>query len=283
MNKVCIYIIILFSVSLKVSAQENNPKIDLFFSIIDNNLKKLITSVESINSRNSEEVILNIISAKKEYDLGIEKINEKLYIEKNSNTELLFSSCSGQESDKDNNEEAAIRNMLEKYYLMMFYEEGYCYFAFNWEGYTKLIAPKLNSGQLKFIELYAVHYSKPVVSDAAIIISPKELSQRITEWNEVLNCVSDSLLKNEARIEMYGYIELLLLGTDNTPSFKNNKLDKGVRQSIEELIKNNPEFESVQIIKKFYTNLKKNNFKYSSKYAKELTERLIQTSESIFR
>ena len=120
--------------------------------------------------------------------------------------------------------------------------EGYIYLIKSTTFIKSSIIDILDPISVKFINLYCEEIDKPCCEDAGIIISKKQLVDRVFRWGELLEEVENLKYEQIVHDEYYLYLSFLYHGTDNTPAFDWNtkKFDKEAFNSMRNIVNTHP-------------------------------------------
>jgi len=119
----------------------------------------------------------------------------------------------------------------------------------------------VSPGVNEFLKIRSHELKEGFSEDAVLIITFRELGNRIITWQNYLNKYPASPLLAEAKFSYHLYLNTFLSGLDNSPIAKDDILLPEIKQVYLEFISKNKDNESGKIVEKFYDVLSKNNFR----------------------
>lgn len=125
----------------------------------------------------------------------------------------------------------------------------------------------IDSISIEFLNLYCNEIDKICCEDAGLIITRKELVDRIYKWGELLDKTSNLAYNEIVEDEFLGNLSLLIRGQDNTRAFDfgENKYNQESLDLMKETIAQYPNSRAANEFKNFIELLTKENFTRTKK------------------
>lgn len=125
----------------------------------------------------------------------------------------------------------------------------------------------IDSISIEFLNLYCNEIDKICCEDAGLIITRKELVDRIYKWGELLDKSSNLAYNKIVEDEFSGNLSLLIRGQDNTRAFDfgENKYNQESLDLMKETIAQYPNSRAANEFKNFIELLTKENFTRTKK------------------
>lgn len=218
-------------------------------------------------SKKREEVVLKLksISAEEANALYEKYYEDNGYLvnqiaEKEDN--LLQNFYSEKETDKK--EVKLLGEKLSKHQLQ--YDEigeGYVEITPKPDFYYAIFKNYVTSDYKDYLFLQSEENKSPYSADAGLIISFKDLGDRVVSWENFMNKYPNSKLMKSVKEEYKMYQMDYLIGEDNTPTYERTADEKYIYpENIEEFnrfLKKYPKSPTVPLIHLFMENFKKEN------------------------
>ena len=113
----------------------------------------------------------------------------------------------------------AFDEKLNKHGADIKYEEGMLFIGEHGPFITHALSNFLDSLTLVYANLYANSVDKACCADAGIMLSPKELVNRVYNWGRLAEKSEGYAFYKQASANYWSNLDLLFNGLDNTPSF----------------------------------------------------------------
>ena len=209
----------------------------------------------------------------KDYKSLINEFNEILFRDKDY--ELLNTLIY---ADENNIHQIAkdFKKLVESNGLSIAFSEGTIYIEINTDFIINETLEIINDSlAIEFLKLYCEEIDKKCCDDAALIISEKELINRIYYWGKILEKSSGNHYEEIAKKHFNSYKYIAFNGMDNSPSFdwKTKKFNELSFNAMQEIVKKYPNSIAAKEFKPFIDLLISENFKkteliieYLSKY-----------------
>ncbi|MGI8893283.1 MAG: hypothetical protein ACR2GN_07455 [Bacteroidia bacterium] len=135
----------------------------------------------------------------------------------------------------------------------------------------------------KLLEMRKEEMRKGFSEDGALLISFKEVGERLRNWEKLLEENPSLKLQDEGKGYYNLYFSTFLTGLDNTPAFNNQTqiLVPEAQEAYEDYIKSYKETRSGEIVSAYYNMLQQNNFKKPEQLKNFLMENNITGMEGI--
>ncbi|MCT4595698.1 MAG: hypothetical protein N4A57_15730 [Anaeromicrobium sp.] len=236
----------------KVMAEITEKEIIEF---VDNNIEglseengtRLVLGIQQVQRRKIEDRVDSFFEV---------NIQEKM-IEKLDDTFTL---------DKiDRVEDEELKNFLQEIKdsgYNIFMTEGSYYPIEDFEFYKKYI-PHVSEDMKEYIELQAIETNNISSSDAALIISWKEVLDRALNHEKFINKYPDFPRVEDIKKQYLFYIMASIFGESNTPAFDymDERLNEELKESYFSLDLNDTDSKFIQTLKEYIELLEKNNYK----------------------
>lgn len=175
----------------------------------------------------------------------------------------------------------AINNLNEKYYdnidpndsyyknnwVKILGSEGSDYYEINYDymikKYGKYLSPANN------IWLKHLSETESIVDDAALTTDPDSIRKYIILLEQFLKEYPTFVSKNDVKDRIKGYLNVYLLGMDNSPIFDkwdSKKLNPGFKASYEKFLSENKDSKYYQMVEEIYNKAKSNNFNWDENF-----------------
>lgn len=164
------------------------------------------------------------------------------------------------EKQNDDPTVKAFKSTLETNGLRLSVTEGSYYIDekpdFLINNFKSYVSPGVN----EFLNLRSRELEQGFSEDARLLITFRQLGERIITWQNYLNKYPESPMQAEAKFSFHLYLNTFLTGLDNSPISSDEVLLPEIKQVYSEFISKYKDTESGKIVEKFYAILSKNNF-----------------------
>jgi len=145
--------------------------------------------------------------------------------------------------------------------------EGTIYISQNTDFIKSEILSLADSISIEFINLYCNEFDNICCEDAGVIIPTDEIIHRIYKWGELSKKIKGLDYKEYVEKKFIFNLELLYVGSDNTPSFdfETQKFDKNSVDLMTKFIEKQPNARATDEFKTFLELLKSENYKQTKK------------------
>lgn len=152
------------------------------------------------------------------------------------------------------------------------FEEGQAYFVASESSLLRRLGRFLTPATQEYLRLATLEQTRPTASDASVMISWDELSERLAWTDRLLKTYPDAAASDELKRWYLGYLGLYVRGTDNTKLFPGGSrvLDSEVRQSYERYIHKYRSTQSGEFIRAYLEILRRNAYRYTADAAEYL-------------
>lgn len=122
---------------------------------------------------------------------------------------------------------------------------------------------RVSIGVKTYLDIRRHELTEGFSEDAGLLISYKQLYQRVKNWEKFINNFPKTVYTNEANNYYETYLETLLTGMDNTPVFEmdNNSLSAEVKTLYEKAIHDDADTRTGKIIADYYALLSRHDLK----------------------
>lgn len=142
---------------------------------------------------------------------------------------------------------------------------------------------RVSAGVREYLDIRREELAQGFSEDAGLLITYKQLYQRVKRWEKFLKDHPASVYKNEAENYYTTYLETLLTGMDNSPVFDgfDETLSPEVKAIYEQAILKDPESPSSKIITYYYGLLSRHDFRQNDSIAVFLKEHQLSTMQAV--
>lgn len=123
---------------------------------------------------------------------------------------------------------------------VLYLGEGMYEFRLNPRYWVTHVAPHLAKADQVYFALVAEQEQQQYAYDAALVISWQALGERVQVWEQYLKNHPKSYFVDDAQRKHDAYLEFLLLGMDNTPTYEQGVLLPEVQAAYLQLIQQYP-------------------------------------------
>lgn len=187
------------------------------------------------------------------------------------------------ENREDNEELNYFKKKLEENGMIMLQSEGSFYIGEHQNYLYDAFSPYVSEPIKKLLDLRKEEMKKGFSEDAALLISFKEVGERLRNWGKLIDENPSLKLQQEANGYYNLYLSTFLTGLSNSPVFDNqtNALIPDVKDAYQDYIKSNNDSKSGQIVSNYYALLEKNNFKNSREAEAFLNDNNIKSMNDV--
>ncbi|QKJ29340.1 hypothetical protein HQ865_06075 [Mucilaginibacter mali] len=155
------------------------------------------------------------------------------------------------------------KNNLKTCGIGIFQTEGNCYLDVLPDYFYTNFKNRVSAGVKEYLNIRRVELAQGFSEDAGLLISYRQLYQRVKRWEKYMKTYPTSVYRNEAENYYTTYLETLLTGMDNSPVFEgfSETLSPEVKAIYEQAILRDPESPSSKIITYYYGLLSRNDFR----------------------
>jgi hypothetical protein len=154
-----------------------------------------------------------------------------------------------------------LTNSLEKNGLRLSITEGSYYIDEKPDYLINSFKSFVSPSVYEFLNIRGRELQEGFSEDAKLIITFREVGNRIITWQNYLKKYPSSPLLAEAKFSYHLYLNTFLTGLDNSPISIDDTLLPEIKQVYAEFIAKNPDNESGKMVGKFYNLLAGNNFR----------------------
>lgn len=187
------------------------------------------------------------------------------------------------ENRQDIKELEYFKKKLNENGMVMLQSEGSFYIDEHHNYLYDAFSPYVSEPIKKLLDLRKEEMKKGFSDDAMLLISFKEVGERVRNWEKLIEESRELKLQQEAKGYYNLYLSVFLTGLANSPVFdpQTNLLLPEVKQVYEDYIKTNGESKSGQIVSNYYSLLKKNNFKKTDEAENFINQNNLQVMTGI--
>lgn len=224
-------------------------------------LKKSTIAELQKKEKSNDKIIMNFLNS---YEKLVEELDNKLMESKDYES---FSTLVYTDSKLVKQCALDFEKQVEINGFRVVQSEGTIYISQNTDFVKSKILPLVDSISIEFISLYCNEFDNICCEDAGIIISTEELVNRIDKWGELSKKVTELEYKKTVEEEFNSNLCLLLVGSDNTPSFdlETQKFDKNSINLMTKFIESHPKARATEEFKSFLELLKTEDYKQTKK------------------
>lgn len=266
-----IFIVITFGVLLSSCKQTNKPASNK--NNIKNDSIKTENSIETTQSdlellelfsKNKNEVILKLKSisdkdANALYEKYFEQNGYLLHQIEEKELNILDNFYSEKEADKKN-VKLLKENLLKHQLEIEEIGEGYVEITTKNDFYYNIFKDYVTKDYKDFLYLKSEENKILYAVDAGLIISFKDIGDRIISWENFIDKYPDSKLIKSVKDEYKRYQMDYLMGMDNTPTFETAADEKYIYpeniQEFDRFLKKYPKSPTIPLIQLFKENFK---------------------------
>lgn len=223
------------------------------------------TQEKSFNWSKSKALKQKFLSALKESDLPQDKIVVdylNAYVElANEFNDILFKKSNYDSLNtlvylnKDKIYQCALdfKTQVETSGFSISSSEGMIYIEQNTTFIKSESTELLDSVSVEFLNNYCLEVDAICCEDAGVIISEKELINRVLNWGNLIEKANGTKYLEIAKTEFYSNLSLLYMGLDNTPSFDwtTGKFNKNSFDYMKKVIEQFPNSKAAKEFKEF--------------------------------
>jgi len=175
------------------------------------------------------------------------------------------------------------KKKLEENGMIMLQAEGSFYIGEHQNYLYDAFSPYVSEPIKKLLDLRKDEMKKGFSEDAALLISYKEVGERVSNWEKLINEYPTLKLHQEANGYYNLYLSTFITGLANSPVFdyQTNILIPEVKEAYEDYINSNDDSKSRQIVSNYYSLLKNNNFKKTPEFGNFLHENNLQSMNGV--
>ncbi|MDP1623612.1 MAG: hypothetical protein Q8M08_14905 [Bacteroidales bacterium] len=232
-------------------------EVPLEYSMIDQTVDKYLTVSENIDENISDSLFSILFRS---IVRGERILNDKLYEEENIDD---YRSLIWADEKLQKKNALEFEKRLIAHNIKISSSEGMIHINYNFEGKKEALKSRLTKSGRELFDLLIVERDIPAVEDAGLIISLREVVDRLITWETLLHSNPHSMidLKND---RFYFYLEILIYGLDNTPlTYDSDTIEKQFIDAYAYMIEKYPGYKSTEEIKRYYHLIKDNNFKFN--------------------
>ncbi|MEN9354619.1 MAG: hypothetical protein RL318_1944 [Fibrobacterota bacterium] len=130
---------------------------------------------------------------------------------------------------------------------------------------SDLLNPALTTASRQFLKLSFDEASNKADKDAGIVIPIVDLAARMVSWDSLASAYPASPLAAAAKGRAAACLRMLLVGEDNTPAFENGQAVDAFRDAWKSAAARPVQGPSHQILKDWYAQVSKSNFRHTGK------------------
>jgi hypothetical protein len=183
------------------------------------------------------------------------------------------------DSNKHTAKLKAFKANLKDCGIGVFSSEGNYYLDVLPDYFYQQFKDRVSAGVQAYLEIRRHELAEGFSEDAGMLISFKQLYQRVKNWEKYLDDYPHTVYGNEADNYYTNYLETLLTGMDNSRVFDDvsNVLLPEVKIIYEKAIRDEPASRTAQYISKYYSFLGRHNFTYTDSVDVFLQEHKLST------
>ena len=150
-------------------------------------------------------------------------------------------------------------------------EEGSTYVKQDVDFIAKHFYNTLSSTMRTYLERVRIENKEGFLSDAAMVITPTALAQRIIFWDEFLMNYPSFVFNETIKEKQREYLTFLLEGVDNTPLFKHQskELSEKYEEAYQYILAKHPISKLVFIVEPYYQALQMHFYNQAQKVLKQ--------------
>lgn len=262
----------------------DSKKVDLINDVSNSTYLSPISKPKYLLSKNSIS-LLTLKDFKKNGDLRSTKNNDSLFVEflinfttyQNNLNDSLYRDPNYETyntliySDKTLIDPKAkeLESIIKEYGFFVSSSEGTIFFEKDpsfLNNFTTYLSERMNV----FKKQYIKEIKFPITADGAIIISTKELIERMLFWENFATTNKNFELPKYAQVEFEMNLFYLMFGIDNTPIFDWNSQTYTIKSELikafERVIEEHPESKSVKYLEEYLVFIEDKKFIYSKEF-----------------
>jgi hypothetical protein len=154
---------------------------------------------------------------------------------------------------------------LKKHGFDLEVEEGYVYATMQPDFHKKYFYATFSPAMQVYFTQWGKEYKEGTVSDGGLVITPKELAQRLVFWEEFERQNPNFIWTKEVKQKQENYTYILINGMDNSPTFDydSKRLQDDFKDAYRFLAEENKSSKTAELFKEYYAILSKTEFKDS--------------------
>jgi hypothetical protein len=166
------------------------------------------------------------------------------------------------EKDSSTVELQSFKSNLSSCGVDIFSSEGMYYLDVIPDFFYTNFKNRVSEGVAEYLSIRRDELRQGFSEDAGMIISFKELYERVKRWENFNNKYPKTVFSEEAKSYYLTYLETLMTGMDNSRvfDFDKNSLLPEIKTLYESIMKDSPESPTTKIISSYYTFLARHNF-----------------------
>jgi|GEM_PF-5285327 len=191
----------------------------------------------------------------------IDSLNRRLIEDKKISSQL--NSLAFLDSSLYEPEDLEFEKKLEAYGFKLRRAEGSVFLISNADLVKHYFNNSLSDSGKEFLSLYEKDLNQPFAADAALLISVKELGQRVVSWEKFAVNYPKSPFRGYSQKQFERYLYFLLAGLDNTPAFRNGELSEDFHTAYISILNTYPGSETSNVLQRYMNLLKQHNYRRS--------------------
>lgn len=187
------------------------------------------------------------------------------------------------EKDAVSNQLKTFKDNLNQCGIGIFSTEGNYYLDVQPDYFYDNFKGRVSDGVKTYLDIRRHELAEGFSEDAGLLISYKQVGQRVKTWEKYLAYFPDNVYSAEAEGYYSTYLETLLTGMDNSPVFESdtNLIDPEIKTVYEGLMQNEQNSKSGKLIGDYYRMLARHEFKTNDSVAVFLKEHKLSSMAAV--
>jgi len=187
------------------------------------------------------------------------------------------------EKDAVSNQLKTFKDNLNRCGIGIFSTEGNYYLDVQPDYFYDNFRDRVSDGALTYLDIRRHELAEGFSEDAGLLISYKQVGQRVKTWENYLADFPNNVYSGEAEGYYNTYLETLLTGMDNSPVFEynTNLIDPEVKTVYEGLMQDEQNSKSAKLVGDYYRMLSRHEFKTNDSVAVFLKEHKLSSMAAV--